>query len=154
MTAANLARLNRPGVATSLASQLDATQPMSDAFPDVEPGIKPFGSKVILQIRSPKTKSIGGILFVSETTEAEKWNQQVGRVHSLGPVAFCDRKTLTPWPEGHWAKPGAFVRVGKYGGDKWEVPTADGGNALFVVFNDTDLIGEVTCDPRLIKAFI
>jgi co-chaperonin GroES (HSP10) len=154
--APNLSRLIRPDTTSAnVKAKLDATQPMSSAFPSCEPGIVPFGSRVLIQIRSPKSKSAGGIILPSDVKESEKWNQQVGRVYSLGPVAFHDRKTLQPWPEGEWAQPGMFVRTSKYGGDKWEVPVGDQGEtALFVMFNDTDLIGEVTCDPRLVKAFI
>jgi hypothetical protein len=44
--------------------------------------------------------------------------------------------------------------VPKYGGDRWEVPLADGGKALFVVFNDLDIVGRFTGDPLTVKAFI
>lgn len=154
--AVDLSRFNRTDTTdASTLARLDSMQPMASAFPDVEPGIVPFGSRVLIQIRSPKSKTAGGIILPTDVKESEKWNQQVGRVYSLGPVAFHDRKTLQPWPEGEWAKPGMFVRTSKYGGDKWEVPVGDTGEtALFVMFNDTDLIGEVTCDPRLVKAFI
>ena len=153
---ADLSRFSRPdATSANVKAKLDATQPMEAAFPTVEPGIVPFGSRVLIQIRSPKSKTSGGIILPTDVKESEKWNQQVGRVYSLGPVAFHDRKTLQPWPEGEWAKPGMFVRTSKYGGDKWEVPVGDTGEtALFVMFNDTDLIGEVTCDPRLVKAFV
>ena len=153
---ADLSRFSRPDTTSAnVKAKLDATQPMEAAFPTVEPGIVPFGSRVLIQIRSPKSKTSGGIILPTDVKESEKWNQQVGRVYSLGPVAFHDRRTLQPWPEGEWAKPGMFVRTSKYGGDKWEVPVGDTGEtALFVMFNDTDLIGEVTCDPRLVKAFV
>ena len=113
------------------------------------------GSRVLVQIRSPKSKSIGGIILPSDVKDSEKWNQQIGRVYALGPVAFRDRKSLAEWPETAWAQPGMYVRMSKHSPDKWEVPVGDNGDtALFVVCNDLDLIGEVTCDPRLIKAFV
>ena len=60
---------------------------------------------------------------------------------------------MESWPEGDWCKEGEYVRVAKYGGDRWEVPLEDGA-ALFVIFNDLDIIGSVTGDPLKIKAFI
>jgi hypothetical protein len=76
-------------------------------------------------------------------------------VISVGELAFKNRTTMEPWPEGNWCKPGDFVRVPKYGGDRWTVKTADGADeALLVIFNDLDLIGKVTGDPLGIKAFI
>ena len=36
---------------------------MKEAFPDVDPGIQPFGSRVLVQIRTAKTKTSGGIIL-------------------------------------------------------------------------------------------
>jgi hypothetical protein len=45
--------------------------------------------------------------------------------------------------------------VAKYGGDRWEVKVPDSDeSAMFVIFNDLDIIGQVTCDPLAIRAFI
>ncbi len=96
-----------------------------------------------------------GIVVPHEARETEKWNTQVAKVISLGPVAFRNRDTLEPWKEGDWCQEGAFVRVPKYGGDRWEVPVPDRQDpALFCVFKDLDLIGEFTGDPLAVKAFI
>ena len=92
---------------------------IEEAFPTADPGAIPFGNRVLVQIRTPKKKSRGGIELIPEAVETELWNTQVARVVTLGPVAFRNRDTLEPWPEGDWCKPGDFVRVPKYGGDRW-----------------------------------
>lgn len=127
---------------------------LDSAFPQCDAGVIPLGSRVLVQIRSPKLKSAGGIFLASETKETEKWNTQVAKVVGLGPLAFHNRNTMEPWPEGQWCEPGQFVRVPKYGGDRWEVVTEDGQSCLFVIFNDLDIIGLVTGDPLSIKAFV
>lgn len=128
---------------------------MAEAFPAVDAGIQPFGSRVLIQIRTPKKVSRGGIILDTGTQDTEKWNTQVGKVISLGPLAFKNRNDMTPWPEGDWCKAGEFVRVAKYGGDRWEVKVPDSDDsAMFVIFNDLDIIGQVTGDPLAIKAFI
>lgn len=127
---------------------------MKEAFPAVEAGILPFGSRVLVQIRTPKTTTAGGIILSTDTKDTEKWNTQVAKVISIGPVAFKNRTTLESWPEGDWCQEGDFVRVAKYGGDRWEVPLPNGESAMFVIFNDLDIIGKVTTDPLKIKAFI
>ena len=128
---------------------------MAEAFPAVDAGIQPFGSRVLIQIRTPKKKTSGGIILDIGTQDTEKWNTQIGKVISLGPLAFKNRNDMTEWPEGAWCKSGEFVRVAKYGGDRWEVkiPNSD-ESAMFVIFNDLDIIGQVTGDPLAIKAFI
>jgi co-chaperonin GroES (HSP10) len=128
---------------------------LDEAFPPCEPGIHPFGSRVLVQIRTPKQKTKGGIILTSETRETDAWNTQIAKVLLVGELAFKNRTTMDPWPEGSWCKPGEFVRVPKYGGDRWTVKTADGEDeALLVIFNDLDLVGKVTGDPLIIKAFI
>lgn len=132
-----------------------ASDRLAEAFPDVEPGATPFGSRVLVQFRTPKKTTRGGIILTDETVETEKWNTQVAKVVAIGPLAFRSRDKKTEWPEGAWAHPGDFVRVSKYGGDKWEVPIPGKTElATFAIFNDLDLIAKVTDDPLTMKAFI
>lgn len=129
--------------------------PLDEAFPSVDPGVEPYGSRILVQIRSPKTKSAGGIILTSDTKETEKWNTQIAKVIAVGPLAFRNRETLVAWAEGAWCKPGEFVRVAKYGGDRFEVGFGPGEDkAMFVIYNDLDIIGKVTGDPLAVKAFI
>lgn len=123
---------------------------LEQAFPFADPGLKPFGSDVLIQLKTPPTHSAGGIALVEESRETDQWNMQVGKTIALGPVCFCNRETLNPWPEGAWCKVGEYVRVPKYGGDRWWVDAEDGsGKALFVLFNDLDLKGLVPPDKVL-----
>jgi co-chaperonin GroES (HSP10) len=130
------------------------SEALIEAFPNAEPGIIPFGSRVLVQIRSPKTKTASGIILDNGSRDTEKWNTQVGKVVSVGPLAFKNRNSMESWPEGSWCKAGDYVRVAKYGGDRWEVPLENGESALFVIFNDLEIIGQVTGDPLAIRAFI
>lgn len=129
----------------------------NEAFPDVDAGVKPLGSRVLVQLRRSKRKTRGGIILTENTQETETWNTQVGKVLAVGPVAFKDRRTLQPWGEGAWAEPGDFVRVPKYGGDRWTIDSPEGeafGPIMFAIFNDTDIIGAITGDPLDVRAFI
>lgn len=127
---------------------------LDEAFPACDPGFRPYGSRVLVQVRSPKTKTAGGIQLTEELKETELWNTQVAKVLAVGPVAFRNRTTLNPWPEGAWCKPGDYIRIPKYAGDKSIIKSATGEDVLLIAFNDLDLLGEYTCDPTQIKAFI
>jgi len=124
---------------------------LAQAFPEADPGLTPFGSDVLIQLRTPRTRTAGGLWIPEESRETDLWNMQVAKVIALGPVTFCNRETLVPWPEGAWANPGDYVRVPKYGGDRWwvDVPGSHDGKALFVLFNDLDLKGLVPEDKVL-----
>lgn len=133
-----------------------AYESVDQAFPEVDPGLKPFGSRVLVQIRTPMRKTKGGIHVPEESRETELWNTQVSKVIALGPVAYRNRDTLDLWPEGEWVSPGMFVRCPKYGGDRWQVEVPGSRDpALFVLFNDLDLGGEIPEDNVLeVIAFI
>ena len=133
---------------------LTSENALEEAFPAVEAGIQPFGSRVLVQIRNPKQRTASGIIIDAGSKDTEKWNTQVAKVISLGPLAFKNRNSMESWPEGAWCQAGDFVRVAKYGGDRWEVPYGNHDTALFVIFNDLDIIGRVTGDPLAIRAFI
>lgn len=128
---------------------------LDEAFPIVDSGVQPFGDRILVQIRTPKRMSAGGIILVDEAQETELWNTQVAKVISLGRTAFRNQDTLELWPEGEWCKPGDFVRVGKWGGDRWQVPIpGTQEKALFVIVKDLDVIGKVTTDPLSIVAYV
>ena len=137
----------------------DIEQTLAEAFPVIDPLMAPYGARILVQLRAVKEKvSSAGIFIPQETNETEKWNTQVGKIISIGPLAFKKRESMEPWPEGAWAQVGDFVRVPKWGGDRWEIDFKDEqgaeGKCLFTFFNDHELIGKVTGDPRDIKAFI
>lgn len=133
-------------------------QTLEEAFPEIDPMMAPYGARVLVQLRAVKEKvSKAGLVLVEETRETEKWNTMIGKIIAIGPLAFKKRESMEPWPEGSWAEVGDFVRVPKWGGDRWEVDFEQNGakgKALFTFFNDHELIGKVTGDPRDIKAFI
>ena len=132
---------------------LFAYNSLDEAFPACDPNYLPFGSRVCVQMRKPKKQTASGLYIPEDTKDTELWNTQVAKVISVGPLAFRNRTTMALWPENVWAEPGAYVRVPKYGGDRWTVKDSDGEAIMFVAFNDLDLGGLVP-DPLNLRAFI
>ncbi len=126
------------------------------AFPSVDPGAKPLGGRILVQLRRTKRTVTGaGIILVEETRETEKWNNMVARVIEIGPLAFKKRDTMEPWPEGSWCEIGDYIRVPKWGGDRWEVEVdGEEEKALFMILNDHEVIAKVTGNPLEMKAFV
>jgi co-chaperonin GroES (HSP10) len=129
------------------------------AFPVVDPGARPLGGRILVQLRRTKKKATSaGIILVEETKETEKWNNMVAKVLIVGPLAFKNRDTMASWPEGSWCEVGDYIRVPKWGGDRWEVkvPNEDDFEdpALFMVLNDHEIIATVTGNPLAMKAFL
>lgn len=133
-------------------------QELKWAFPEVSPGQKPFGGRVVVQLRRIKKTTASKIILVAETKETEKWQNMIGKVVEIGPLAFKNRDTMQPWPEGSWAQVGDYVRVPKWGGDRWEreVPNEEGNEdpVLFMTLNDHELIAKITDDPLSFKAYV
>jgi len=139
----------------SFAPNVTFEQTLEEAFPKVDAGCQPMGSRVLVQVKSPKRVTKGGIILTDDVQDTIAWNTQTAILRAVGPLAFKNRTTQEPWPEGAWAAPGDYVRVPKYGGDRFEVAVGkDGEVALFVIFNDMDLIAKITCDPRDVIAFV
>lgn len=129
---------------------------LEDLFPAVNPQFRPFGSKILVQLRRVMTKSKGGIYLGNEERRTEAWNMQVGKLIAMGPLAFKNRKTAEPWPEGVWANIGDFVRFPRWGGDRLTVPMKDdrGDPVVILIMNDHDLMGAYEGDVRDVRAFV
>lgn len=127
---------------------------IDEAFPQADPGVQVLGSRILVQIRSPKSVTAGGVIIPDQVRETELANTQVAKVIGLGPLCFRNRNTMELWPEGEWCKVGDFVRVPRWGGDRWEVPTGDDRTAQFVIYKDLDIVGMVTGDPLAMRAFL
>lgn len=123
-----------------------------EPFPDIDPGIIPLGSRVLVQIRTPRSKTVGGILTPIALQDEQLWTTQHAKVRSLGPLAFKRRSDGVEWPEGAWVKVGDHVRIPRHGtGDRWWVRDEETGQAaLFSIWEDHNLIGLHTGDPERI----
>jgi co-chaperonin GroES (HSP10) len=142
--------MNEPEVA-------NATE-LAWAFPSVDPGAKPLGGRILVQLRRAVKKTKSGIFLPHETQETEKWQNMIAKVIEIGPLAFKHRDTMQGWPEGSWCSVGEFIRVPKWGGDRWEVavPGEDENEepSLFMILNDHEVIAKLTGDPLTMKAYI
>jgi co-chaperonin GroES (HSP10) len=128
------------------------------AFPEIDPQAKPLGARILVQLKRTKKTTASGFILLQETKETEKWQNMVAKVLIIGPLAFKNRDTMQPWPEGSWCEVGDYVRVPKWGGDRWEVPVPNESpneeQALFMILNDHEVIATVTGDPLTMKAYL
>lgn len=149
---------------------------MSEAYPEVEPGIKPFGNLCLVQIRRPKKFNDFGLELVTDTRAQEYYDTQIAKVIALGDLCFRTVRNIDgeekifPWPEGDWFKVGDFVRVPRYGGDRFTVKATVTeirkligkseetefritDDIVFSLFKARDIQGIVTGSPFAIGAF-
>ena len=115
---------------------MDKAQYVAEHFPDIEPGARPCGNQILVQLRTIKAKTSSGLLLVNETKEFNNGNTQVARVIKLGQIAFRDRSSGETWKEGAWADVGDIVIVPRWGGFRFEVPIDGDTNAIFAIFED------------------
>lgn len=143
-----------PGV-SPFSSTIMQESTLAEAFPEnTDPGFTPFGTRVVVQLRRVKNTTKSGIILTQSTKDSEAWNTQVAKLVKVGPLAFKKRDSGEDWPEGVWAKPGDFVRVPRWGGDRWSVEADDGGEVAFLTLNDHELIGRVDGDPLKVRAYV
>jgi co-chaperonin GroES (HSP10) len=128
---------------------------LQDAFPVVDPGAKPLGARVLVQMRLPKKKmTASGIILAAETVDTEKAQNPIGKVVAIGPLAFKKRDTMESWPEGSWCEIGDFVRVPRWTGDRWEVKIDDDTTVELMLMNDHEVIAKLTSNPLEMRAFV
>ena len=129
---------------------------LAKAFPEVNLEAYPLGGRVMLQMKILEDKTKSGIILASDTTAEERWNSQVGKVIALGPLAYKNRETARPWPEGMWVAIGDFVRCPRWGGDRMSFPSKDDPSVLVpvVIFADHEIIAKVLTNPLEIKNYI
>lgn len=126
---------------------------LDEMFPQIDPGFEPFGHRVIVQVRRVVSKTSGGIYLPKETRETEAYNNTVARLIAVGPLAFKNRATGEPWPEGVWAEVGSYVMVSRWGGERWTVDMNDGLEPIMLaILSDGDLIGKYTGDVRKVRS--
>lgn len=124
------------------------------AFPDVDPGVRPYGQRVLVQLKLSARKTEAGLLVGEDATQTDQDNTKVAKVIAIGPLAFRNRETQAPWPEGNWANPGDFVRIPLHTNTQnaWTVPYKD-SRVGFALIDDLQLLGEQP-DPFYIKAWL
>lgn len=124
-----------------------APPPEYEPFPDIDPGEVPVLYRVLVQMKSPVRKTKGGVLTADETQTHDMYQERLGKIIALGPLAFCSRDTGQPWG-GDDARPkvGQFVRIQGALGRSWKMNHA-GHEALFTVLDDLDLQTVLTYDP-------
>ena len=109
-------------------------------FPEVDPCVKPCGAKIIVQLRTLKEKSSGGIIIAKDTRDFNNGNTQLGRIVAVGGIAFRDRSSGEEWKEGKWAEIGDIVIMPRWGGFRFEMPIPGREEkAIFAVFDDTNV---------------
>lgn len=124
-------------------------------FPPIDIGFRPFGHRVVVQIRRVVAKTKSGIILSSGAKDEEIYNGQVAKVVAIGPLAFKKRTTGEEWPEGVWAAVGDFVKVPRWGGDRWTVDLEDGDEpVMLAILSDADLIGAYTGDVSKVRSHL
>lgn len=123
---------------------------LDEAFPEIDPNIEPFGERVLVQVRLAKNTTKSGIILTTDQRDTEAYNTQVAKLIKCGALAFRNRTTMEPWPEGAWCSVGEFVRIPRYAGDRWVRKHKVGDSVVEIVlaiFKDTDLLGRITGNP-------
>ncbi len=125
-------------------------------FPNVDPGIRPFGARVLVQMKLASKVTRGGVIISDDTHDAVRDNMQIGIVKAVGPLAYHKRDTLAEWPEEPWCKPGDLVRVPRFGQHEYmHFPDPVSGEEVqFRLYDDFQMLGAVTSDPDRFRAYI
>lgn len=126
---------------------------LAEMFPEDDPGVEPTGVLLIVQERSPKSKTAGGIHLLEETQDYEQAATAIAKVIAVGELCFTDIESGKHWAGPDWCKPGDYVIVPKLCDTKWR-PTRNGveSKAIYRTVKDKQIIGVVR-DRSIIPDF-
>lgn len=106
-------------------------------FPSASCGAEPVGNKILVQLRTIKSMSSGGILLANDTQEFNNGNTRIAIVRKLGHIAFKNRETGVQWGEGAWAEIGDVVIIPAFGGFRFDLDIPGSKDkAIFATLND------------------
>lgn len=132
------------GVTGKTAAATPGGYTLDELFPEVNPGMMPAGYKVLVQVRKVFGRTKGGVLLADDTKDADAISTVTAKVVAVGPGAFFSRTTGTMWPGAPYCEAGQYVRIPRYGGDRFKVKDASGEDVWFAILNDEDIIAIVT----------
>jgi co-chaperonin GroES (HSP10) len=113
---------------------------VDEAFPELrDHGFHPFSNYLLVQMRLPKKRTASGLILTSDIQDMDQYETLLGKVIGMGPLAFRNRQTMEPWPEGQWATVGSYVYCPKYTINSRFIPVGDEMVQIRFV-KDTDLI--------------
>jgi co-chaperonin GroES (HSP10) len=124
-------------------------------FPEVDPGMRPTGSRVLVQVKRALKTTRSGFILTDDTKDAEQDNTQIALVLAVGPLAYRKRDTLEEWVEGSWCRPGMIVRIPRFGQHEgYKMKDKDGEDVEFRIFDDFQIVGLVTTNPDQFRAYL
>lgn len=138
---------------TNLASAVKFKyRTMEEAFPEIDHGREALLSNYIVQVRSAKTTTEGGIIIPDDSRRSEAANTTVAKVVDLGPLCFKDPKTMKSWPEGPSFKIGDFLQIPRHGGSRFSIKR-DGEEIDFVIFDHLQQLAKIK-DPLTVTSYL
>ena len=105
--------MQQVNLGNSIKNDLWITDPIEQPDPDVLPSLPGF--HVLIRPVSVKSLTKGGIIIPDSTKEDMSYLTTIGKVLSLGDLAYGDRDKF---PKGEWCKEGDYVCYGKHTGTK------------------------------------
>lgn len=105
--------MQQVNLGNSIKNDLWITDPIEQPDPDVLPSLPGF--HVLIRPVSVKSLTKGGIIIPDSTKEDMSYLTTIGKVLSLGDLAYRDRDKF---PKGGWCKEGDYVCYGKHTGTK------------------------------------
>ena len=105
--------MQQVNLGNSIKNDLWITDPIEQPDPDVLPSLPGF--HVLVRPVAVKSLTKGGIIIPDSTKEDMSYLTTIGKVLSLGDLAYGDRDKF---PKGSWCKEGDYVCYGKHTGTK------------------------------------
>ena len=120
-------------------------------FPDLPSPYEPAMRWCVVQDRGAAEKTRGGILLADSVQEANEWQENIGRVLAVGPLAGYDELSGGKLPGAELIQPGDIVLCSRLSSTRQKIVERDGRKMVVRMIPDRDIMAKVTSTAQVLQ---
>jgi co-chaperonin GroES (HSP10) len=124
---------------------------LEQMFPDLPSPYDPLGRWCVVQDRGVAERTKGGIIRPDSVKEADAWQENIGRVLAIGPLAGYDELSGGTLPGAEKIEVGDIVLCSRLSSSREELVERDGRKMTVRMIPDRDIMARVTTAARAMR---
>lgn len=119
-------------------------------FPTGPVHFSPVAHQVLLQDRSAKRKTKGGLIIPETQQSIDERVEFIGKVIAVGPLVFWHELSGEPMPGAPWFRPGNFVLLPKTSSTRYRLSTDDDA-PMYRLIHFMDILATVQTVQKVLE---
>jgi co-chaperonin GroES (HSP10) len=124
---------------------------LEQAFPDLPSPYEPHGRWCVVQDRGQVTITAKGLHLPDEVQAANEWQENIGRVIAIGPLAGYDELSGGKLPGAETLQLGDIVLCSRLSSTRQKIVERDGRKMVVRMIPDRDIMAKVTSTAQVLQ---